>query len=44
MCNVGQRLTIGHRVHDVDEKFSEDATLFAERTIELVNLLAGDGR
>ena len=30
--------------HDVDEKFGEDATLFAERTIELANLLAGGSR
>jgi hypothetical protein len=30
--------------HGTDEKFSEDATFFAERTIELASLLAGDGR
>ena len=30
--------------HDTDEKYREDATFFAERTIELANLLAGDRR
>ena len=28
----------------IDEKCSEEATLFAERTIGLANRLAGDGR